>query len=178
MILDVNRFALLVAPAEGMRPIGVKVVTDGSSVVGQEHQTSVVGLGNVGEEIKPSVVIEQERFRVSLLRSDIVRTLERIPDEEDGKVQADKIIVSILGVKLDGVTSRVSCFIGIFSTVRDGGETAEDGGFLADGGEEGGLGEVADVLGDDEFTKGGPAAGVDDSFLDLGSVKCLGRDRV
>lgn len=145
----------------------------GRSVVGQQHQTSVVGLRHVRQKIEPSVVVEQKRFRVSLLRSDVVRTLERVPDEEHGEVQANKIIVSILGVKLDGVTTRVSCFIRVLSAVRNSRETAEDRGFLADGGEEGRFGKVADVLGDTERSESSPSARMYDALLNFRSIECL-----
>jgi hypothetical protein len=57
--------------------------------------------------------------------------------------------------------------------VRDPFQSAEDGSLLADSGKEGGFGEVADVFGDNEFAKGSPSGGVDDSFLNLGSVERL-----
>lgn len=69
---------------------------------------------------------------MSLLRSNVVRSLEWVSDEEDGEVQADEIIVPVLGVELDSVTSRVSRRVGVFSAVGDGRESAEDRGLLAD----------------------------------------------
>jgi hypothetical protein len=110
---------------------------------------------------------------VSLLRSNVVRSLERVTNKEHGEVQADEIVVSVFGVELDGVASGVSRRVGVLSAIGDGGKSTEDWGLLADGGEEGCLGEVADVLGDDELSEGGPSSGVDDSFLDFGSVECL-----
>jgi hypothetical protein len=38
-------------------------------VVGKEHEPGVVGLGHVGEEVKPGVVVDQKRHRVALLRA-------------------------------------------------------------------------------------------------------------
>lgn len=32
---------------------------------------------------------------------------------------------------------------------------------------------MTDILGNDEFPKGGPSGGVNDSFLDFGAVECL-----
>lgn len=173
VVLDVDGLALLVTPPEGVNSVAIKIMGYRRSVVGQQHQTGMIGLWNVREEVKPSVVVEQKRFRVSLLRSDVVRTLERVPDEEHGEVQANKIIVSVLGVKLDSMTSRVPRRIGILSAVRDCRETTEDRGFLADGGEEGRFGEVADVLGDTERAKSRPSAGMYDALLDFRSVECL-----
>lgn len=92
----------------------------------------MIRLRDVGEEIKPRIVVKQERLGVSLLRSNIVRSLEWVTDEEDGEVQADEIVIPVLGVELDSVTSRVSRRVGVFSAVSDGGESAEDRGLLAD----------------------------------------------
>jgi hypothetical protein len=50
----------------------------GRSVIGQQHQPSVLRFGDVGEEIEPSVVVDQERFGVTLLRSNVVGTLEGV----------------------------------------------------------------------------------------------------
>lgn len=99
--------------------------------------------------------------------------MEWVTNEEDWEVQADEIVVSVLCVELDGVSSRISSFIGVFSAVGDGRESTEDGGLLADGGEEGCLGEVADVFGYDEFTECGPSTGMNDSFLNFGSIEGL-----
>ena len=46
-------------------------------------------LWDVGEEIEPGIKVEQEVLRVPLLRSDVVGTLEWVPDEEDGEVETD-----------------------------------------------------------------------------------------
>ena len=46
-------------------------------------------LGHVSEEIEPCVEVEQEVLRVPLLRSDVVGSLERVSNEEDGEVKSD-----------------------------------------------------------------------------------------
>jgi hypothetical protein len=68
-----------------MTPISVEMMRHGGSVVGQQHQPGVLRLGNVGEEIKPSVVVDQERFGVTLLRSNVVGTLEGVSLEVRGE---------------------------------------------------------------------------------------------
>ena len=58
--------------------VSVKVVRDRSSVVREQHQPGVLGLGHVGEEVEPPVVVEQERLGFSLLRSNVVGSLEGV----------------------------------------------------------------------------------------------------
>jgi len=77
--LDKSTLALGVDPSESVTSISVKVMGHGRSVVGQQHQPSVLRFGNVGEEIEPSVVVDQEGLGVTLLRSNVVGTLERVP---------------------------------------------------------------------------------------------------
>jgi hypothetical protein len=66
-------------------PISVKVMRHGRSMVRQQHQPGVLRLGNVGEEIKPSVVVDQERLGVTLLRSNVIGTLEGVSLEVGAK---------------------------------------------------------------------------------------------
>lgn len=54
------------------------------AVITEEHHTGVVGLGNVGEEIEGTVVVQQEILRVALLRANNIGALDRITAEEDG----------------------------------------------------------------------------------------------
>jgi hypothetical protein len=128
---------------------------------------------HVGEEIEPSVVVEQERLGFTLLRPDVIGTLERVSNEKDGEVQADEIVVSILGVKLGSVSSRVSSAIGVFPSVSDRAQPGERRRLLAHAPEQLGFGQMRDVLGDDEFSESGPSGRVDDTFLDLGTVEGL-----
>lgn len=53
------------------------------SVVGEEHETSMVRLRHVGEEIKQRVVIEEEVLRVALLRADNIGALNGVAAEKD-----------------------------------------------------------------------------------------------
>ena len=46
--LDVNEFALCVDPFEGVASVRREVVAIRSRVVGEEHETRVLGLGYVG----------------------------------------------------------------------------------------------------------------------------------
>lgn len=128
---------------------------------------------HVGEEIEPPVVVEQERLGFTLLRTDIIGTLERVSNEKDGEVQADEVVVSILGVELGSVSSRVSSAIGVFPSVSDRAQPGERRRLLADASEQLGLGQMRDVLRDHEFSESGPSGRMDDTFLDLGTVEGL-----
>lgn len=54
-----------------MTSIPVELVGSGSTIVREEHQPGVVGLGNVGEEVEPAVEVEEEGAGVSLLGADL-----------------------------------------------------------------------------------------------------------
>lgn len=128
---------------------------------------------HVGEEIEPPVVVEQERLGFTLLRTDVIGTLERVSNEKDGEVQTDEIVVPILRVKLGSVSSRVSSAIRVFPSVSDRAQPGKRRRLLADAPEQLGLGQMRDVLRNDEFSESGPSSGVDDTFLDLGTVEGL-----
>ena len=57
-----------------------------SAVVREEHETSVVTLRGVTQQIEGSIVVEQEVLGVASLRADDIRSLNRITAEEDGEV--------------------------------------------------------------------------------------------
>ena len=57
-----------------------------STVVGEEHQTSVVALRSVAQKIEGSIVVEQEVLGVASLRTDDIRSLEWVTAEEDREV--------------------------------------------------------------------------------------------
>lgn len=128
---------------------------------------------HVGKEVEPPVVVEQERLGFTLLRPDVIGTLERVSNEKDGEVQTDEVVVSILGVELGSVSSRVSSAIRVFPSVSDRAQPGERRRLLADAPEQLGFGQMRDVLGDDEFSESGPSGRVDDTFLDLGTVEGL-----
>lgn len=136
-------------------------------------RTDVPYQTHVGEEIEPPVVVEQERLGFTLLRTDVIGTLEGVSNEEDGEVQADKVVVSILGVELGSVSSRVSSAIRVFPSVSDRAQPGERRRLLAHAPEQLGFGQMRDVLGDDKLSESGPSGRVNDTFLDLGTVEGL-----
>jgi len=52
------------------------------------------------------------------------------------KVEADNVVVALLGVELDSETTRVAALIRKLTTESDGGESDEDGRLLTDVGEK------------------------------------------
>ena len=137
VVLDVDKLALSVDPLERVAAIAVvESPANGCTVVTKEHQTSVVTLRCVCQEIKYGIVINQEVGRVTGLRADNVGTLDRITAEEDGEVEADNVVVAFSGVELDGKTTRVACFVWVFSAHCDSTKADKDRCLLANTGEE------------------------------------------
>lgn len=62
-------------------------------------------------------------LRVSLLSVNEVREFCGIPDEEDWSVVEDPVPVALLGLELDGETTRVTSGIGRAGLSSYGGET-------------------------------------------------------
>ncbi|KAJ8612316.1 hypothetical protein MRB53_037526 [Persea americana] len=151
----------------------VEIPAVGVAAVGEEHGACVIRLGHIGQEIKGSVVVDEEGLWVSALTSDVVRTLHRIADEEDGPVQTDDIVVAFLGVELDRETSRIASEIGKLLAKRDGGEAQEQRSLLADLGEECGLCQMGYILGDLEVAEVPRSGRVHTTLDDLLADECL-----
>lgn len=142
-------------PLESVATVTVHVLPAlWGAVVTEEHETGVVALRNTSEQIEGGIVVEQEVSWVASLRTDDIGALDGVTAEEDwlnklsalvlfvtfGKptheVQANNVVVALLGVELDGETSWVTSLIGELTTEGDGRETNEDRGLLADRGQE------------------------------------------
>lgn len=68
--LDEDELALTIHPAEGVAPVsGHETPADGGSVVREEHETSVLALRDVREEVEPGIMVDEESLRVALLRA-------------------------------------------------------------------------------------------------------------
>ena len=174
VVLDVDELAGGVDPLERVAAVAVVVApADGGAVVGEEHETGVVALGVVAEEVKGGFPVEEEVAWVAVLRPDHIGTLDGVAAEEDGKVETDNVVVALGGVELDGEATGVAGLVGELTAQSDSGEAHEDGGLLTRLLEEVGLGEVAHVAGALEEAKGAGTAGVDHTLEGLGAVEVL-----
>lgn len=54
----------------------------------------MIAFGDIGQEVKSSVIIDEEGLWVAALASNVVWTLHRVADKEDGPVQANDIVVA------------------------------------------------------------------------------------
>jgi hypothetical protein len=133
----------LVHPLERVAAVSVLIdPTIRGTVVREEHQASVVALGGVSQQVESRVVVEQKVLGVASLRTNDIRSLDRITTEKDWEVKSDNVVVALSSVKLDSETSRVASLIGELSAKGDGRETNKGRGLLARTLEEVGLGHV------------------------------------
>jgi DNA-binding transcriptional regulator YdaS (Cro superfamily) len=65
---------------------------------------------------------------MSLLRPNIIGTLERVTHKEDREIEANEVVIAVLGIEFDSVSPWISSRVRIFPTVSDSRESAEDGG--------------------------------------------------
>lgn len=154
VVLDVDKFALLVDPLECVATIAVVVGPSlRCTVVTEEHHTGVNRFGGVAEQIECGIVVEQEVTRVACLGTDNIGSLDRVAAEEDREVEANNVVVAprmkksanctlrtrlrldhlLLGVELDSKTTRVASLVRELTTQGNGRETNEDGCLLANG---------------------------------------------
>ena len=91
--------------------------------------------------------------------------------KEDRGVVSDHVPVTLLGVKLDGETARITGGVGRSLLTSDGGETSEQGSALANAVQELSLGELGDVVSDLEVSVGSSTLGVDNTLGDTLTVK-------
>ena len=72
-----------------------------------------------------SAAIFQVGLRIALLRVDEVGELQRIAEEEHGRVVADHVPVAFFGVELQGEAARIALGVGRALFAADGGEAQE-----------------------------------------------------
>lgn len=109
VILDGDQATVLVHPLKGVASVTMRSTPAiGGSMVGEEHYPSMLGLWDIGQEVEQRVIVKQEVLRIALLGPDYVGALDRIAIEENGPVQTDDIVITVLGVVLDGEASRVA----------------------------------------------------------------------
>ena len=84
MVLDVDESALSVNPLKGIAAVPVvRTPFLRSTVVAEEHETSVVALRIASKQIEDAVVVEQEVLGVAVLGSNDVWTLNEVLAKED-----------------------------------------------------------------------------------------------
>jgi len=77
--LDKDVLARDVDPSKGVDAVGVEEAPAyRGRVVRHEHEAGVLRLGDHGEVVKPSVVVDEERLGVALLAADDVRAMEGV----------------------------------------------------------------------------------------------------
>ena len=143
VVLDVHELTLGVDPFKSMAAVAVVVPPAlRRAMIGEEHQSSMVSLGCVGEQIERSVVIQQEVVWTTGLRADHVWALNGVSAEENGEIEAYNIVVAFTSIELQCETAWVAGCVGEFTTQGDRGEADKDWGLNADAAEEVGLGKV------------------------------------
>ena len=89
-----------------------------------------------------------------------VRELVGVAYKEDGSIVSDQVPVPLLGVELNSKATDVAFGIGCTALAGDRREAHEDLSLLAYPGEEPGLGEPGDVVGDGELAESAGSLGV------------------
>ena len=142
VVLDEELLVLGVDPLESVRAVSVHVpVAVRGAAIRHQDGDLVESLWGVAPEVPSHVGVLHTRLRVSLLAVDEVRELDRVLDKEHGGVVTDHVVVALLRIVLDGETARVTVAIVGTALAGDSRESQENGGSLADGVHEGGLGE-------------------------------------
>jgi hypothetical protein len=92
-------------------PIHETVTIRCSTVTEEEHH--LMGCFRAQRnEIPKHIWVFQVSLWVSLLSVDEAREKNWITNEEDGRVVADKIPHAVIGVELNGITTRIACCVG------------------------------------------------------------------
>lgn len=120
MKLAINRLTLGVSQFEGMRSITIHMpMSLRSSTIRKQERNLMSRLLSQSDEVPKHIRILQVSHRVPLLGVDETWKEDGIPDKEDGRVVADQIPVSIVGVELDSKAARIT------SSVSRSGLTAD-----------------------------------------------------
>ena len=95
-----------------------------------------------------------------------VRELERVANEEHGRVVAHHVPIAFLGIELQGKAANVALGVGRATFACHGSEAREHFGLLADLGKEGGARVLGDVVGNGEGAKRAGTLGMHASLGD------------
>lgn len=90
VVLNVDELALGIDPLESVAAVAVvEAPAYGSAVVAEEHETSVVALWCVAEQVKYRIIVEQEVLGITPLGPDDVGALDGVATEKDGLYMLD-----------------------------------------------------------------------------------------
>ena len=139
VILNQESFALGIDPLESVRAIAIHVaISVGCTAVREQNHDLMLSLGSVAPEVERSIWVCVACLRASLLGVDEIRELDGVSDEENWRVVSDHVVVSFLGVELDGESSGVSVTVVGTTLAGNCRKPQEDGRLLANLVQEGG----------------------------------------
>jgi len=110
-------------------------------------QNLVERLRDQAEKVPKRAGILHVRLRVALLGVNEVGELQRIANEEDGRVVANQVPDAFFRVELERKAAGIPGGIREPRFAGDGGESGEDGGSLSDFAEEGCLAKISHIPG-------------------------------
>lgn len=83
VILDIDELSICVDPFERVAAVAmVEAPSLGCTVITEEHESGVISLWGVGEQIEESIVVQKEVGWVAILGADDIWSLDRITAEE------------------------------------------------------------------------------------------------
>lgn len=159
--LDPEALVGIVDEAEGVAAVAVHLAQAlGDAAIAEQYGDLMQGFRMAGPEVPGGGGAAQVGARIPLLGVDKVGEFQRVANEEHRGVVAHQIPVALLGVELEGEAAHVPLGVGGPLLAGHGGEAQEHRGLLADGVEQVGLAEGADVVGHGEGAVGARALGV------------------
>ena len=165
--LDPEALVGVVDEAEGVAAVAVHLAQAlGDAAIAEQYGDLMQGLGMAGPEVPGGGGAAQVGARIPLLGVDEVGEFQRIANEEHRGVVAHQVPVALLGVKLEGEAAHVAFCVGGALLTGHGGEAQEHRGLLADGIEQVGLAEGADVMGHGKGAVGARAFSVNHPLRD------------
>ena len=128
------------------------------------------GLRGERPEVPLHRVVAQAARGQTLLRTDEVRELDGVTQEEDGRVVADEVVVAFSGVEAQREATHVTPGVGGAQLARNGREPQQRLGLGARL-EDGSLGVLGNIVGHREVAKSASALGVRTPLDDVLAVE-------
>ncbi|PMQ14793.1 hypothetical protein JaAD80_19100 [Janthinobacterium sp. AD80] len=143
------------------------------AAVREEHGDLVQAFRRMAPEIEHHFSRFQIALRIALLRVDEVGELDRVLDEEHGRVVAHQIPVALFRIKAHGETARIAFRVGTAAFPANGGETREGRRLLAHFTEQFGLGVARDIVRDGKSAVGARTFGMHHALGNALAVEML-----